>query len=174
MNRSSCFSAPKRPISLQNARVPCRFPCRQGTWLLRPVRYRLRPPPLVYWAFCDFPRREFSPTTETSPVVLPVIARDAWRVGCFCPQGVQRIRNGHLDLPIQVLPSRTGPTSSNGSAGSVKILQRGAPAWRNRSKNADQLTESRWRSLPAMVTMPENSAHRRSKVRRAILRPSAR
>src|SRR3954469_25459718 len=35
--------------------------------------------------------------------------RDAWRVGCFDPPGLRRVRDGHLDLPLQISPPRTGP-----------------------------------------------------------------
>src|SRR3974390_3103473 len=49
--------------------------------------------------------------------------------------------------------------------GLAQVLQRGAPARRNRPKDADQRAKSRWRNQPATVTKPEKSNLRRSKLR---------
>jgi transposase InsO family protein len=45
----------------------------------------------------------------------------------------------------------------------AQILQRGAPARRDRPEAADYLAKSRWRSQPAIVNGPEKSNLRRSK-----------
>ncbi len=71
------------------------------------------------------------------------------------------------------LPSRVSkrplvpePCRRPGKVGGLaQVLQRGTPAWGDRSEDADYVAQSRWRNQPATVSMPEKSNLRRSKVR---------